>query len=158
MNTEKNPANNDLPSYRVSKLRAGTVIDHLDPGSALQALAILGIPANTVCAIGMNFESGKHGRKDIIKIEGMELTQEDINKIVLFGPHATLSIIREFELVDKVAVKLPKDIVGVVPCPNPSCITNHEPVTTKFDVLSGDPLRVRCHYCERTLRREEIVL
>ena len=72
MSPDTDAAKNELPTYRVSKLRAGTVIDHLDPGSALQALAILGIPRKTVCAIGMNFESGKHGRKDIIKFGSVD--------------------------------------------------------------------------------------
>ena len=151
MSTEAS-RNHDLPTYRVSKLKAGTVIDHLDPGSALQALAILEIPPDTVCAIGMNFESRKHGRKEIIKIEGMELGQEDINKIVLFGPHATLSIIRDYELVNKIKVKVPEKIEGVVPCPNPSCITNHERITTRFDVLSPE---LRVIDCETTDRMDD---
>ncbi len=158
MSSDTNSTQKDLPSYRVNKLRHGTVIDHLDAGAGLQALAILRLPANTVCAVGMNFESRKHDRKDIIKIEGMELSPEEIKKIVLFGPHATLSIIRDYELVEKINVELPDKIEDVVPCPNPSCVTNHEPVMTRFDVLSAEPMRVRCHFCERALRRDEIVV
>jgi len=158
VSSDTNANKKDLPSYRVSKLRHGTVIDHLDAGAGLQALALLRIPKNTVCAVGMNFESGKHGRKDIIKIEGMELSPQEINKIVLFGPHATLSIIRDYELVEKINVEVPDRIVGVVTCPNPSCITNHEPVTTRFDVMSAEPMRVRCHYCERAMSRDELVV
>jgi aspartate carbamoyltransferase regulatory subunit len=148
----------DQPTYKVSKLRSGTVIDHLSPGAALQALSALGLPEGATIAIGMNFESGKHERKDIIKIEGVELTQDDISRIVMLGPDATLSIIRDYEIVEKIKMRLPESIEEVVRCPNPSCITNSDPIRTKFHVLCGHPLRVRCHYCERTLRRDEIVL
>ncbi len=146
------------PTYKVGKLRSGTVIDHLSPGAALQALSVLNVPEGATIAIGMNFESGKHERKDIIKLEGLELTQADISRLVLLGPDATLSIIRDYEVVEKIKIELPESIEEVVRCPNPSCITNSDPIRTKFHVLCGHPLRVRCHYCERTLRRDEIVL
>ena len=42
--------------------------------------------------------------------------------------------------------------------PNPSCVTSDDRVDTSFLVLRSDPLRVRCHYCERAQRKEEIEL
>jgi aspartate carbamoyltransferase regulatory subunit len=148
----------ELPTYKVSALRSGTVIDHLSPGAALQALAVLDVPEDAVMVLGMNFESAKHGRKDIIKLEGIELTREEIGKLVLLGPNATLSIIRDYEVVEKIQLQLPEAIEEVARCPNPSCITNSDPVTTRFHVLRGEPLRLRCHFCERTIPRDELVL
>jgi aspartate carbamoyltransferase regulatory subunit len=148
----------EQPTYKVSALRSGSVIDHLSPGSALQALSVLDVPEGAIITIGMNFESRKHGKKDIVKIEGLELTQHEISRIALLGPNATLSIIRDYEVVQKIKIRLPDTIEDVATCPNPSCITNSDPVPTRFHVLGDDPVRVRCHYCERTIRREEIVL
>ena len=53
---------------------------------------------------------------------------------------------------------LPDQIENLIRCPNPSCISNTPWAETKFRVLKADPLRVRCHYCERSLKKEEVEL
>ena len=52
--------------------------------------------------------------------------------------------------------QLPTAVDGVVRCPNPSCVTNHDPVTPRVRVDSTDPVRLRCHYCERRIRYDEV--
>ncbi|MEM2261807.1 MAG: aspartate carbamoyltransferase regulatory subunit, partial [Ignisphaera sp.] len=56
----------------VSKIKNGTVIDHIPAGRALDILSVLGINGKEGyrMAILMNVESKKLGKKDIIKIEG----------------------------------------------------------------------------------------
>ena len=144
--------------YKVTALSEGTVIDHLPPGTAMKALEVLGYRDGGVVLVGMFLDSKKWGKKDIVKIENKELTEEEVAKIALLGPHTTIAIIRGYRVVDKVPVTVPGVIAGVAKCPNPSCITNSDPVTTKFHVLKGEPLRVRCHFCERTIRQDELVL
>ena len=137
-------------------LENGTVIDHLNPGLAILAIQILDLPVETTTLIGSNLRSGKMGRKDILKIAGIELSNDAIKKLALFGPHATVSLIRDFELHRKFEVTLPEVVEGILRCPNPNCITCHERVSSRFQVLRDRPLRVRCDYCERRFDAHEI--
>lgn len=143
---------------KVSALREGTVIDHLVGGSALKVLSVLGMRFEGAVTLGLNLDSRKAGRKDIIKIERRELTPAEVARIALISPRATFSIIRDFKVVRKFTPELPTLVEGLIRCPNPSCISNANWVTSKFSVLRADPLRVRCHYCERSLKKEEIEL
>ena len=148
----------DKPLIKVSALREGTVIDHLVAGTALKVLSILGIEFEGAVTIGLNLESGKVNRKDIIKIENREVTPEEVAKIALVSPRATFSIIRDFHVVDKFKPALPPVIDNLIHCPNPSCVSNDPRVATRFKVERDDPLKVRCHYCERSLKKEEVEL
>jgi aspartate carbamoyltransferase regulatory subunit len=144
---------------KIQALKSGTAIDHLPSGTALEVLKVLGIDdtAGTI-AIGMNLESRKMGGKDIIKIENKELTQQELNKIALVAPQASISIIKDYEVAKKLQVNLPKIITGIVKCFNPNCITNQDKVTTKFHVINEKPIKIRCHYCERYMKRKDIKL
>jgi aspartate carbamoyltransferase regulatory subunit len=144
----------------VKKIRNGTVIDHISAGYALDVLKILNITgkeSNTVGVV-MNVPSKHIGKKDIVKIEGGELKPEDVDKIALISPKATINIICEYDVVDKKKVSLPKDIKGIVKCSNPSCILNSiEPVNSLFHVQDAEPIRLRCHYCNRTMEKNDIL-
>jgi len=140
---------------RVSKIQDGTVIDHIPGGQALNVLAILGVGRATddTLSIGMNVPSDLMGKKDIVKIEGRELSQEEVDVLSLIAPDATINIVRDFEVVEKHRVERPEQVVGILSCPNHSCITTgNEPVESRFEVLAEG---VRCHYCE-TIVREDI--
>ena len=140
---------------RVSKIENGTVIDHVPGGQALNVLAILGIDGTggEEVSIGMNVPSGQLGRKDVVKVEGRELSQEEVDVLSLIAPRATINIIREFAVVEKLRVERPNRVTGVLSCPNANCITTgDEPVQSTFDVLSDG---VRCAYCD-TIVREAI--
>jgi aspartate carbamoyltransferase regulatory subunit len=143
---------------QVAALRHGTVVDHLNAGMALKALEILGFPKKGAALLGIGLESEKMGRKDILKLENVELTPSEIDKLAVFGPQATVSFIRDYKVTLKVNVKLPEVIAGILQCPNPNCISNHERIETRFKVETAKPLHVRCHYCERRLRESEFVL
>lgn len=143
-------------SIKVTALYKGTVIDHLAGGSALKVIEALGIGMEGPATIGLNFESKKHEVKDLIKIENKELTQEEINKIALISPGATCSIIRNFKVVEKIRPELPDRVEMLVECNNPSCVTNKYEIPTVFIVRERDPIRLRCYYCERIYKKEEI--
>jgi aspartate carbamoyltransferase regulatory subunit len=147
----------DKKSIKVTALPQGTVIDHLARGTALQVIQALGIEEAGTLLIGMNLESKKLGQKDLIKIENKELSQDEINKIALMSPGATFSIIRDFKVVEKVCPELPERVEGLVRCANPSCVTNKYDERSVFLVLRRDPVKVRCYYCERAFKKEEIV-
>ncbi len=147
-------------TLRVSKIRNGTVIDHITSGHALDVLRILGITgrAGGVVTIAMNVPSKKLGVKDIVKVEGRELDSSEVSKIALLAPHATINIIRDYKVVEKYRVKLPKVIRGIVKCANPACISNsREPIQPTFYVESEEPLLLRCHYCGYIMERSDVL-
>lgn len=145
---------------RVRKIEAGTVIDHINSGRALTVLEILGITERTdqPVSVLMNVPSNQFGKKDIVKIEGREVEKEEINKIALTAPNATINVIEDYEVIEKKEVEFPDKIEGVVDCSNPECITNtDEPVSSTFKVVGESPVRLRCDYCERVTEEDEII-
>lgn len=140
---------------RVRSIKNGTVIDHITAGTALNVLKILGVKGGTrsIVSVVMNVPSKKPGNraKDIVKIEDRELNSNEVDKIALIAPNATINIIRDYEVVQKSSVELPGSIENIGQCPNPNCISNtDEPVTAKFAVIH--PLALRCLYCERIIK------
>lgn len=143
----------------VRKIKEGTVIDHIPAGKGLEVIKILSVDLkqDEAAVVLINVRSAKMGRKDIIKIENRQLTEWEVNKIALIAPTASMNIIHNWRVVEKQKVRLPNMLIGVVKCPNANCITNtDEYLKDKFTVESRNPLKVRCYYCERLFRREEI--
>ncbi len=144
----------DDHQLRVSKIRDGTVIDHVTAGRALTVLAILDIDGSgdETVSVAMNVPSGETGRKDIVKVEGRELNQDEVDVLSLIAPEATINIVREYEVVEKSRVDRPEVVLGVLSCPNRNCISaGAEPIESRFSVLTDG---VRCAYCETIIRAE----
>jgi aspartate carbamoyltransferase regulatory subunit len=138
----------------VSQIKDGTVIDHITAGEALNVLTILGIAGTTTesLSIATNVASRKEGKKDILKIERRELRKEEVDRIALIAPHATINIIRDYEVAEKKGVTIPRIIRGVVKCPNPGCISNaNEPIESAFEVLEKG---LHCCYCDWMITRD----
>ncbi len=139
---------------RVKPIKNGTVIDHIEGGQALNVLKILGISGATDATVSvvMNVESSKIGRKDIVKVEDRELKEDEVNKISLIAPDASINIIRDYKVVEKHSIGLPDEIVGVVRCQNPNCISNSsEPIKSRMLVKAKNPVLLRCIFCEQPL-------
>ena len=140
-----------MKELKIQPIKNGTVIDHITAGNAVKVLHILGIPktSSSIVSVAMNVKS-MLGKKDIVKVENRELDPQEVDKIALIAPKATINIIRDFEVAEKHRVKLPGEIVGIVRCSNPTCISNsNEPVESRFTVVSKDPPRIKCYFCER---------
>ncbi len=145
---------------RVSKIKDGTVIDHIRGGYALDVVKILGISGREkrVMTIAINVPSKRFGAKDIVKIEGKALNSQEVNRIALVAPHASINIIRNYAVVEKLEVKLPKSVEGIVKCANPCCISNaDEPVGSKFYIENDEPLLLKCHYCGVTIEQTDVL-
>jgi aspartate carbamoyltransferase regulatory subunit len=145
---------------RVSKIKDGTVIDHIRGGYALDVVKILGITGkeNRVMTIAINVPSKRFGAKDIVKIEGKALSPQEVNRITLVAPHASINIIRNYEVLEKLEVKLPSIIEGIVKCANPCCVSNNsEPISSKFYVKHEEPLLLKCYYCGVTIEQPDIL-
>ena len=143
-----------MRDVKVTPIKNGTVIDHITPGMALHVLKIIGIPdtgVQSTVSVLMHVPSRKVKWKDIVKVEDRELDKSQVDKIALIAPNATINIIRNYNVVEKHHVEAPKEVIGLVRCENPNCITNkpREPVRSKFTVVEHEPLQLKCVYCER---------
>ena len=144
---------------KISAINEGTVIDHISTINTFKVAEFLNLKeGEDVVTVGMNFESKKLGKKGVIKIGGRFLTKNEVNKIALIAPEANINIIKDYGVKEKFKVEIPDVIKGIIKCANTNCITNKESVRTKFYVLCKDPLKLRCHYCERVVGKEDIGL
>lgn len=140
----------------VAALQNGTVIDHIPSSVLFKAVKILGIEKlDTHVTIGNNLNSKKLGSKGIIKVADVEFPEATLNRIALIAPSAVVNIIRDFEVVEKHQVQLPDTIVGIVKCGNPKCITNNEPMKTRFEVVDRENVTIRCHYCGHSVGNKD---
>ena len=151
--------NKNKPALQVAALRNGTVIDHIPAEKLFTVVSLLGLEhmENNI-TIGFNLESKKLGTKGIIKIADKFFCDEEINRISVVAPHVKLNIIRDYEVIEKKEVYMPDDLKGIVKCANPKCITNNEPMATLFHVTDKENCVLKCHYCEKEQRKEEIVI
>lgn len=153
MSTEKKK------ELQVAALENGTAIDHIPPSQLFKVAKMLGLENldNTI-TIGNNFHSSKMGCKGVIKIADTFFAEDEINRIALIAPNVILNIIRDYEVVEKKTVMLPDELVGLVKCNNPKCITNNEPMLTRFDVIDKEIGTIKCRYCERKINKEDIII
>ena len=129
---------------QVAALENGTAIDH--------------IPPSQLFTIGNNFHSNKMGCKGMIKIADKFFEEDEINRIAMIAPNIILNIIRDYEVVEKKTVTLPDELIGLVKCNNPKCITNNEPMLSRFHVIDKEKGTIKCHYCERKINKEDIII
>jgi aspartate carbamoyltransferase regulatory subunit len=143
---------------KVAALKDGTVIDHIPSDKLFKVVQILHIDSCTnQITLANNLESKKIGSKGLIKIADRALAETETNKLALICPNAKINIIRDYEVVEKRPLVLPDEIREIVQCANPNCITNHQPVKTRFFVLKEEnPVRLKCRYCEREIKIEEV--
>ncbi len=144
---------------QVSAIENGTVIDHIPAQSVFQVIKILNLnETENMVLFGNNLDSRKYGKKGIIKVSNKFFKSEEINKIALVAPSATLIIIKNYKVAEKSNVEIPDYTEKIVKCFNPNCITNNEDIITKFDVIKDeDVLKLRCLYCEKTTSKEDMV-
>ena len=150
----KNQESGENEGLLVRRIKNGTVIDHIDGGEALDVVKILGITGATqeALSIATNVQSRNMERKDIVKLTNRELSKEEVNRIALISPRATINIVRNFKVVEKKGVEIPTLIEGIVQCPNPGCISNtNEPIKSKFEVL---PKGLHCLYCDWVITKD----
>lgn len=143
----------------VSAIKDGTVIDHIPAEDLFKVVKILGLEKiGHQITFGTNLDSKKLGKKAIIKVADKFFEDNEINKIALIAPMANLNIIQNYEVIEKKPVVLPDTIKGICKCINPKCITNHEPMPTKFEVVAGKTISLRCCYCCKITDSQHIVL
>lgn len=151
--------NKDKQTLQVSAIKNGTVIDHIPSNCLFKVISLLKLDKiESPMVFATNLESEKIGSKAMIKISDVFFEDTDINKIALIAPQVKLSLIKDYEVVEKKKVKVPDNITGLAKCFNPQCITNHEAVVTKFDVIQQGGIALRCKYCEKITIQEHFQL
>ena len=132
----------------IDSIENGIVIDHIKAGSGMDLYDLLGL-ANLDCSVAIikNVNSGKMGKKDIIKIDAD--IPVDIQAIGYVDPNATVNVIKDGKLVEKKPMELPETLTNVLKCKNPRCITSVEQEIDNIFVLTDRKDKVyRCLYCE----------
>ena len=143
---------------QVAALCNGTAIDHIPSDQLFKVVSLLNLDnlAHPI-TIGNNLESKKMGTKGIIKISDKFFEESEINRIALIAPNVVLNIIKDYRVIEKKRVSLPHIIKGIVKCNNPKCITNNEPMETRFEVLDNTQVVLNCHYCDIKIQKDEII-
>ncbi len=132
----------------VDSISNGVVIDHINAGFALRLFDLLGLSQmDCPVAIIKNANSKKMGKKDIIKIDS-EITI-NLDVIGFVAPDATVNIIKDGVLVNKLTLEMPDELTNVIKCKNPRCITSVEQEIDHVFTLADKENKVyRCLYCE----------
>ncbi len=144
-----------IKELKVSAIENGTVIDHIPSNAVFQVIRILKLEAfENMVLFATNLESKKYGKKGIVKVSNKFFAPEELNKISLVAPHASIIEIRDFQVQQKTIVETPDRIKGIVKCFNPNCITSIEHIPAIFAVVDKEDTRLKCHYCEKITTRE----
>ena len=142
----------------VPAIKNGTVIDHITSDQTLRILRMLRLLERKLkVTVGFNLPSKRMNYKDLIKITEHRLTHQEANEITIFAPSATINIIQDFDVQQKIITTLPPFIKNIFICPNNFCITHSESIQTYFKVREeGKLVKLICHYCEKVFDRNQM--
>lgn len=142
----------------VTAIKNGTVLDHIPAGQIYKVMDLLQLRGSSnQITVGINLDSKTLGKKGIIKIADRWLEASEINRLALVAPNATINIIKDFKVTEKKVIETPKEIVGIAKCNNPKCITNHQPIKTRFTTIEENgEISLLCHYCEKVTSAKKI--
>jgi len=139
----------------VGKIGEGFVLDHIKSGRSMTIYKDLGLDKlDCVVAIIKNARSSKMGKKDIIKVE-CPIDMLDLDILGFIDHNITVNIIKYGTIYDKMELKLPEQVTGVIACKNPRCITSIEQDLAHVFVLTDKEKEIyRCKYCDEKYRGE----
>lgn len=141
----------------VAAIENGTVLDHIPSDRLFDVVSMLHLEKmENAITIGFNLKSAAMGSKSIIKIAGKYFTDEELNHLSAVAPNITMCVIKDYEIIEKRTVEMPEELVGIVHCPNPKCITNNEPMKTRFRPVKQGKDIIRCCYCNRDVELSDV--
>ncbi len=151
---------NNIKKLKVSAIENGTVLDHIPANQLFKVINILELTkCQNQITFGTNLDSKLLGKKAIIKVSDRYFADDEINKVALVAPLAKINIIKNFEVVEKRIISVPEEISGIAKCSNPKCITNHQPIQTRFaTVVEDGHLKLHCHYCEKMTDSDNLII
>lgn len=133
---------------KIDPIQNGVVIDHITAGKGMLLYELLHLESlDASIALIKNVASKRVGKKDIIKIDAD--ISVDLDVIGYVDPGATINYIKDGNLVKKCNIDLPEQLVDVIKCKNPRCITSTEQELKHIFKLTDKEQKVyRCIYCE----------
>ena len=136
----------------VNAIENGTVLDHIPSENRFKVVEILNLAeSSNQITIGSNLESKSFGRKGIIKVADRYFEDNELNRIALVAPQATINIIKDYKVIEKHKISIPEEVFGIGKCANPMCVTNHQKIATRFKtIVESDRINLLCHFCEKT--------
>ena len=132
----------------IGKIENGIVLDHIKAGQRMYLYKILGLDSlDCQVALIKNAESGKMGKKDIIKVD--QMIDLNLDAIGYVDPDITVNIIKDGKREKVEHIEPPTEVVDIIKCKNPRCITTTEQELPHVFKLTDKENRVyRCLYCE----------
>ena len=132
----------------IGKIQDGIVLDHLIAGTGMKLYELMHLDElNCEVALIQNAPSEKMGRKDILKID--KLIDFNVDLVGYLDPGATINIIKDGKLAKRTRPEKPEEIVNVIQCKNPRCITTVEQELPQIFKLTDKEQGIyRCAYCE----------
>lgn len=139
----------------ITSIKEGIVIDHIKAGLGMEIFDQLNLrQLDDEVAIILNADSTQHGKKDILKIANNIDINLDVVSII--DPSATINIIKGEKVVDKLTLKLPKHVKGLLHCQNPKCVsTSERAVESEFSLIDEEEKTYKCDYCGHIYDVEE---
>lgn len=132
----------------IDSITNGYVIDHIKAGESMKIYDYLKL-GDLDCSVAIikNAKSKKMGKKDIIKID--KAIDIDMDILGYIAPNVTINIIKNNENINKIHPSLPEELVNVISCKNPRCITSVERGVNQVAILTNkETATYRCKYCE----------
>ncbi len=132
----------------IGRIEDGIVLDHIQAGQGMKLYNILNLD-RLECEVALiqNAPSRKMGRKDILKID--KLIDLSLDAVGYVDPGITVNIIEGGKLAKRRHPELPEEVVDIIKCKNPRCITTVEQELPQVFKLTDRKNRVyRCRYCE----------
>ena len=136
-------------TLNVGQISEGFVLDHIQAGRSMDIYKYLHLDLlDCSVAIIKNAKSNCMGKKDIMKIE-CPIDFMDLDILGFIDHNITVNIIKDEKIVEKKDLRFPKQVVNVIRCKNPRCITSIEQGLDQVFVLADEENEVyRCKYCE----------
>lgn len=133
---------------KIDKIENGIVLDHIKAGQGMELYRILGLDSlDCQVALIKNADSGKMGKKDIIKVD--QMIDVNLDAIGYVDPNITVNIIKDGKREKVSHIDPPEEIVDIIKCKNPRCITTTEQeIPHVFKLTDREKGIYRCIYCE----------
>jgi aspartate carbamoyltransferase regulatory subunit len=133
---------------KIDSVEKGIVIDHIQAGKGMEVYKYLNLDKlESSVAIIKNAKSNKLGKKDIIKVENE--IDIDLTALGFIDANITINIIENDKIAGKINLQLPEEVINIVKCKNPRCISSIEQeIPHTFKLTNKEEKIYRCIYCD----------
>lgn len=140
----------------ISGIQEGFVLDHIRAGMSMSIYKDLKLDwLDCQVAIIKNARSNKMGKKDMIKVE-CPIDMLNLDILGFIDHNITVNVIKDNKITEKKELHLPKQIVNVIKCKNPRCITSIEQELDQIFILTDEEKEIyRCKYCEEQQKKKK---